>query len=259
MISKRIYPAFAMIVSVMLLLMSNVTVFAISGSEIDMDETGSISITIKYENNPVAGGSLTLYNVASISLDDGNLSYVLTSDFLDFETDFSDISSDTFAKDLKNYADANKLEGKTEEVDEDGKVLFEGLNLGLYLMVQKDAADGYYEMNPFVVSVPDESMGKVVYNVDASPKTEIIRKPVEPPETETTTVVPTTTAYNVNAPTGAPTPTVPTATTALAVIPQTGLLIWPVLLLAMVGFLLMAIGWRLKMTAKVDMRASNEA
>ena len=253
MISKRIYPAFAMIVSVMLLLMSNVTVFAVSGSEIDMDETGSISITIKYENNPVAGGSLTLYNVASISLDDGNLSYVLTSDFSEFETDFSDISSDTFAKDLKNYADANKLEGKTEEVDEDGKVLFEGLNLGLYLMVQKDAADGYYEMNPFVVSVPDESMGKVVYNVDASPKTEIIRKPVEPPETETTTVVPTTTAYNVNAPTGAPTPTVPT------VIPQTGLLIWPVLLLAMVGFLLMAIGWRLKMTAKVDMRASNEA
>lgn len=253
MISKRIYPAFAMIVSVMLLLMSNVTVFAVSGSEIDMDETGSISITIKYENNPVAGGSLTLYNVASISLDDGNLSYVLTSDFSEFETDFSDISSDTFAKDLKNYADANKLEGKTEEVDEDGKVSFEGLNLGLYLMVQKDAADGYYEMNPFVVSVPDESMGKVVYNVDASPKTEIIRKPVEPPETETTTVVPTTTAYNVNAPAGAPTPTVPT------VIPQTGLLIWPVLLLAMVGLLLMAIGWRLKMTAKVDMRASNEA
>lgn len=253
MVLKKIYPAFAVMLAVMIVLVNHVSVFAISGSEIDMDETGSISITIKYENNPVAGGSLTLYNVASISLDDGNLSYVLTSDFLDFETDFSDISSDTFAKDLKNYADANKLEGKTEEVDEDGKVSFEGLNLGLYLMVQKDAADGYYEMNPFVVSVPDESMGKVVYNVDASPKTEIIRKPVEPPETETTTVVPTTTAYNVNAPTGAPTPTVPT------VIPQTGLLIWPVLLLAMVGFLLMAIGWRLKMTAKVDMRASNEA
>lgn len=253
MVLKKIYPAFAVMLAVMIVLVNHVSVFAISGSEIDMDETGSISITIKYENNQVAGGSLTLYNVASISLDDGNLSYVLTSDFLDFETDFSDISSDTFAKDLKNYADANKLEGKTEEVDEDGKVSFEGLNLGLYLMVQKDAADGYYEMNPFVVSVPDESMGKVVYNVDASPKTEIIRKPVEPPETETTTVVPTTTAYNVNAPTGAPTPTVPT------VIPQTGLLIWPVLLLAMVGFLLMAIGWRLKMTAKVDMRASNEA
>lgn len=253
MVLKKIYPAFAVMLAVMIVLVNHVSVFAISGSEIDMDETGSISITIKYENNPVAGGSLTLYNVASISLDDGNLSYVLTSDFLDFETDFSDISSDTFAKDLKNYADANKLEGKTEEVDEDGKVSFEGLNLGLYLMVQKDAADGYYEMNPFVVSVPDESMGKVVYNVDASPKTEIIRKPVEPPETETTTVVPTTTAYNVNAPAGAPTPTVPT------VIPQTGLLIWPVLLLAMVGFLLMAIGWRLKMTAKVDMRASNEA
>ena len=253
MVLKKIYPAFAVMLAVMIVLVNHVSVFAISGSEIDMDETGSISITIKYENNPVAGGSLTLYNVASISLDDGNLSYVLTSDFSEFETDFSDISSDTFAKDLKNYADANKLEGKTEEVDEDGKVLFEGLNLGLYLMVQKDAADGYYEMNPFVVSVPDESMGKVVYNVDASPKTEIIRKPVEPPETETTTVVPTTTAYNVNAPTGAPTPTVPT------VIPQTGLLIWPVLLLAMVGLLLMAIGWRLKMTAKVDMRASNEA
>lgn len=253
MVLKKIYPAFAVMLAVMIVLVNHVSVFAISGSEIDMDETGSISITIKYENNPVAGGSLTLYNVASISLDGGNLSYVLTSDFLDFETDFSDISSDTFAKDLKNYADANKLEGKTEEVDEDGKVSFEGLNLGLYLMVQKDAADGYYEMNPFVVSVPDESMGKVVYNVDASPKTEIIRKPVEPPETETTTVVPTTTAYNVNAPAGAPTPTVPT------VIPQTGLLIWPVLLLAMVGLLLMAIGWRLKMTAKVDMRASNEA
>lgn len=253
MVLKKIYPAFAVMLAVMIVLVNHVSVFAISGSEIDMDETGSISITIKYENNPVAGGSLTLYNVASISLDDGNLSYVLTSDFLDFETDFSDISSDTFAKDLKDYADTNKLEGKTEEVDEDGKVSFEGLNLGLYLMVQKDAADGYYEMNPFVVSVPDESMGKVVYNVDASPKTEIIRKPVEPPETETTTVVPTTTAYNVNAPAGAPTPTVPT------VIPQTGLLIWPVLLLAMVGLLLMAIGWRLKMTAKVDMRASNEA
>ena len=78
MVLKKIYPAFAVMLAVMIVLVNHVSVFAISGSEIDMDETGSISITIKYENNPVAGGSLTLYNVASISLDDGNLSYVLT-------------------------------------------------------------------------------------------------------------------------------------------------------------------------------------
>ena len=260
MVLKKIYPAFAVVLSVMLLLINNVTIFAISGSEIDMDQTGSISITIKYDDEPVAGGSLTLYKVASISLDDGNLSYLPTSEFEGFESDFSDALDSKLADELKDYVDEKKLEGTIKEFDDNGKISYEGLELGLYLMIQREAADGFYELNPFLVSVPGETEdGIVLYNVDASPKVEIVAKPgelVEPETTveEETTKQPEDTPSGISAPSSVPTPSTPVIT-----IPQTGLLIWPVILLAMVGILLIAIGWRIKMPSKLNMRSNNEA
>ena len=56
---------------------TNVTmVHALTYQDVDIDETGSISITIKYDDNPVAGGTVTLYQVANMQLDEkGDLQF----------------------------------------------------------------------------------------------------------------------------------------------------------------------------------------
>ena len=70
---------------------TNVTmVHALTYQDVDIDETGSISITIKYDDNPVAGGSVTLYQVASMQLDEnGDLQFVLTQDYESFDGDLT--------------------------------------------------------------------------------------------------------------------------------------------------------------------------
>lgn len=73
-------------------------------------------------------------------------------------------------------------------MDKDGEIAFTGLELGLYLLVQHKAAKGYETAAPFLVSVPMEEDGVLRYDVDASPKVELEKKP-EP--TSTTPPAPT--------------------------------------------------------------------
>ena len=60
--------------------------------------------------------------------------------------------------------------GTTKTVDADGNAAFEDLELGLYLIVQSKASNGYAPIKPFLVSLPMAENGKWNYEVDASPK-----------------------------------------------------------------------------------------
>lgn len=148
----------------------------------DFTKTGEIKILLTdMDDDVVKGGTLTLYKVADIKVVDGNYAYVLNDDFAGSGESLDDIGSASLAERLADYADDNRFTCVTKTIGSDGRVSFDDLELGLYLLVQYEAAYGYYKLNPFLVSVPQVDGEEYVYEVDASPKVEADDKPTPPP------------------------------------------------------------------------------
>lgn len=182
---------------------------------IDFDRTGSILVTMEYEDEPVAGGSMTLYHVAVPVWQEDKYIFEYTNDFSDCLLSLDDLATQGAANDFVEYAIDHDLLGKKKEINEDGEVLFEDVKLGLYLLVQEDAAKGYFAASPFLISVPMNADEGWIYDVDATPKVALEREPE---------------------PSTPPTP---------PDIPQTGQLKWPIPVLIVAGLALFAIGWAL--------------
>lgn len=133
--------------------------------------TGTIRVTLYDSANDKAlsGGKLTLYRVAEVKRQNGNLSYEYCGDFYGCGIALGDLTDSTLAAQLQEYL-PQSAEGTTKTIDADGNVTFCGLELGLYLIVQTEASKGYEPINPFLVSLPMAEDGKWNYAVDASPK-----------------------------------------------------------------------------------------
>lgn len=208
------------------------TVTAHAHEAVDMSRTGSITVTMRYNKNPVRDGKLTIYQVAKVQEDDGNYSLVLTDAFaksgVSLDIDNMDASAlAKTAKDLSSYVTKEKLSGEILTINNEGTVTARDLALGLYLVVQTKAAEGYNAVSPFLVSVPMNEDGHYIYAVDATPKLEQItkRRSTTPPQTPGTSKTPGVTGSRL---------------------PQTGQLSWPVPVLSGLGLLLVALGWSLR-------------
>ncbi len=195
------------------------------------NENGSIEVVMKKsDGTAVGGGSLTIYQVGKVETEDGNYYFKIVEEFKGSNVDLSnvDLSNKTtdaaLAKKLAEYAKKQKLSGKEKKtINTNGKVTFSNLKMGLYLLVQNEAASGYDKVNPFLVSLPhlNEKTGKYEYAVSASPK-------VGP-------VTPTTATSSTK-----PDPKDPPLQSKL---PQTGQLNWPIPLLSVSGISLFTVGW----------------
>lgn len=192
----------------------------------DTSRKGSIQISMHMGETAVGGGTLALYRIGDVWENDGNYDFVLTGAFADSGVSLADIQSSGTAKELADYAADHGLAGVTGEIGSDGQVSFDGLELGLYLLVQEEAALGYNKAEPFLVSVPMMEDGSYIYSVDASPKVELTK--VSEPEK--------------------PKPEKPTGSK----LPQTGQLNWPVFVLAVSGVLLFSMGWMLRFGKRRD-------
>lgn len=203
------------------------TVTAYAHEAVDMSRTGSITVTMKYNGNLVSGGELTLYRVAEVQEDDGNYSFALTEEFeesgvtLDID-DMDDSALAKIAEDLKSYVTQKWLSGETVTIGSNGTVTVGDRALGLYLVVQNKAAEGYNAALPFLVSVPMNESGSYVYDVNATPKVGVVKE-TEPGK-----------------------PTTPTEPT----LPQTGQLNWPVPAMAGLGLCLLFVGLVLRSGGK---------
>lgn len=205
-----------------LMLLGAVSMTALAHEVPDFDRPGSISITMEYREEPVAGGSLTLYRVADVDTHNGDYFFTYTADFAECEIPVTELSSANIASELASIARDKKITGITQTMDKDGKTTFSDLEIGLYLLVQEKAASGYKKVNPFLVSVPYNDNGHYIYDVDTAPKN------LPGPETEPTTA-----------------PTKPSDR-----LPQTGQTNWPVPVMAAVGMLLVMAGFCLKASGR---------
>lgn len=217
----------ALVITVWLWCGMSVTVFAQALP--DMSRTGSVTVTMRQGTTPVSGGTLTLYRVGAVKQENGDCLFVLTGDFVDGGETLDDVSSAELAERLAGFADDHDLDGNVREISEEGEVCFADLELGLYLLVQEQAADGYAAINPFLVSVPLAEEGHYLYDVDASPKVALIH---------TTLTTQTTSASSGTQPSRADTTGLSGTTTAHDITPEqpsTGESAWPLMALALLS------------------------
>ncbi|MBQ2730298.1 MAG: hypothetical protein IJF69_05940 [Clostridia bacterium] len=190
----------------------------IAGEEPDVNRKGSISVSMTYEGKAVGGGELTLYRVAQVHEENGaDYSFVYTADYAGCSVKEETLTASDVAGELCSYTQKNGIDGITLEPGKDGKATAENLELGLYLVVQTKAAEGFTKVEPFVVTVPQFDGESYMYSVDATPKIDKM------PETVVTT---------------AP----PEETTPPDKLPQTGLNNVPVPVLAVIGLAFVTFG-----------------
>lgn len=226
--------------------------------------TGSIHVNLydSTNNKALSGGELTVYRVAEVQRRNGNLSFEYCGDFDGCAIELGDLTDSTLAGQLQEYLSDN-AEGTVREVDANGNVNFDDLELGLYLVVQTKASKGYKPVNSFLVSLPMAEDGEWNYEVDASPKvgayTPEPETPPSPPDKPDTPENPDNpdnpvSPGNPDNPVSPGTPDNPVAPGSPdnpvlpghpdhPVLPQTGQLNWPIPMMAVSGMLLFAYGW----------------
>ncbi len=147
---------------------------------LDLGREGSISVTFRYDGVAVTDGALTIYRVADMVLDDGNEAYVYTDAYADCGYSLEDVTVAQLAADLAAYTQEQGIAGTEAEIGTDGTVTFADLSAGLYLVMQTTDSTGYYTIDSFLVTLPQDENGEWVSDVDASPKVEVQPKPEEP-------------------------------------------------------------------------------
>lgn len=182
----------------------------------DKSRKGSITIAMQYNGAAVAGGTITAYRVGDICETDGNYSFAKTAAMQGFDGSYQDISSADLAQAAAAFVTQNNVPAYAVAHNENGQAAFRDMELGLYLLVQTEASDGYEPLHPFMVTVPMNENGRYQYEINAAGKFQLTPKqrpalPDKPQEPQ---------------------------------LPQTGQLNWPVPLLAILGLCLFAVGWR---------------
>lgn len=151
-------------------------------SNFDLNQTGSIQITLRDQKYPedTIGGTLELFRVADAVTVDSNLSFVLTAEFAGSGVTLTDVNASGLPQQLAAYAQNNGLAGTAVQANKNGNFSFTGLSAGLYLVTQSQTEEGYYPVAPFLVSMPMYSaeQGGWIYSIEAGPK---VQRPSQEP------------------------------------------------------------------------------
>lgn len=158
--------------TVLLIFACSFTAFA---QDFDPEKTGAISVTLteQHDKEPIVGAELSVYYVATVRMNtNGNLSYIYTDAFENSGIDMDDPS-------LEIKLDAFVLERNVSSIkittDENGTAICKDLALGLYFIRQTGTVEGFAPCTPFMVTIPGMNADGYVYEVNASPKTEVAR------------------------------------------------------------------------------------
>ena len=208
----------AFFLSAVLLLSLCVTV--IFGHEApDLGKKGTITIQWKFQDKALPDGALRAFQIGTLQDIDGDFSFAPLSAFED-----KDLSEENLTPEL-----AKELAGMVKTSDgimpssfEDGVVTFDGLELGLYLIVQTKNLFVYEKITPFLVSVPLWDEDHYLYEIGVSEKFELKKRPSVPDS-----------------------PDEPGDT-----LPQTGQVKWPVPVLLTIGLMLIVSGATLRRKSK---------
>lgn len=232
-----------------LLLVAVALLCQVTAGALDLTREGSIELTIQSgKGSPVNRVEVTLYQVGTVYTENNNLYYEALEGLGSVELNglTAAQNQETAAALLEKVEDMDGIASWEAKTEKDGTVAFEGLELGVYLAAQTNYNVNYLDFAPFLVYLPATSAdgSEWEYEIQAVPKVEV--RPDDGGEPEEPEVIP-----DPEVPTDPgepevviPEPEVPTT------LPQTGMLMWPIPLMAMAGVVLFAAGWSLEKKAR---------
>lgn len=184
-----------------------------------LHEDGSLTLTLTYDGQPLTTGKVNILRVAAVEKIsekqyDFRLHTALGGRILTQE----ECTDPEIAKELLKQAKTMFADQILTSPISNGAAAFGKLDAGLYLVWQeeKDACEGLYAFQPFMISVPRWDKDHYTMHVVAAPKVPLL--PTEPP------------------------PPPPSEPPPPPDIPQTGQLNWPVPAMVIIGLTLVIMG-----------------
>ena len=141
---------------------------------VDFSKKGSISITLSAssDNTKVNGANITIYKLADASEKDHNLTFKYHDDL---NTCQSDLENGNITNEVLECVKESKVFSLENLTDVNGNVKFSDLDLGLYLITQTNQVEGYSKIKPFLIMIPEILDNSWNYNIEATPKVDIVR------------------------------------------------------------------------------------
>lgn len=161
--------------SILLLMLFTFCANILSVNALDFTKKGSIEITLieKEEQTKINGAELTIYKIADAKEENHNLAFEYVNELSDCKVSLDNLDNDNISEEINKCLN-DSVKG-ISLVTEDGKVNFEDLDLGLYLVKQTNKVEGYSVITPYLVMIPRVINDEWTYNVTSKPKTDIIR------------------------------------------------------------------------------------
>ena len=173
--TKRIFALFLAVAAVFVF---RATAYA--SQEPDLEQPGSITLTLEWEGEPLNGGSFVLYPVGIFEKQGGDYAFALLPELAEHSLTLENGPDAETAAAIAEAVETLKLEGYSAAVTE-GKAFFGELKPGLFLVVQQEPVPGFAAMEPFLISLPVPQGEGYVYDLVAAPKTSLEPEPTEPP------------------------------------------------------------------------------
>lgn len=159
-------------VTLLLIFACCATAFA---EEFDQYKRGAISVTLTEgkQNEPIVGAELSVYHIADVTINwEGKLIYEYTNEFKKMNVAMGEAK---FVEQVDAYISHHDIPFGKIVTDANGTAVCGDLPLGLYFIRQTETVEGFAPCTPFLVTVPSQEGNGYVYDVNASPKTEVER------------------------------------------------------------------------------------
>lgn len=147
-----------------------------STQNVDFTKKGSIEITLteKNENTPIEGVEITIYHVANAILENNNLSFELSEQITKCDSSLTNANDKELIKKVSK-CNLEEIPSYKSITNNKGKVNFDNLILGLYLVKQTNIVEGYSNIDSFLIMIPKEIEKNWTYNIKSEPKTEVYK------------------------------------------------------------------------------------
>ena len=187
------------------------------------EERGSLTLrcvfSVEGGVRVLSGDEYSLVKIADASITESSVVYRTREQFSSYDCNWQKQAASKMndkAKALAYYCEKNHLYTASAVTDNRGELIFDDLEVGLYLVArtQTASANRDFTTDPLLVFIPQSVNGEEIYEVVSTPK------------------------YSYSSPGSSDTPDPPSDGS----LPQTGQLMWPVTLMAVLGCLLILSG-----------------
>lgn len=166
-----------LIITLLLLFVSSLSVSANTNNIVDFSKKGFVSITLKEssEEIPVENAELSIFKIATVTDKNNNLFFEYIEELKNCQADLTNLENTKLTDEILKCIKDKEINSIKEITNEEGNAIFTDLDLGLYLVMQTNAVNGYSKIDPFLITIPKEQEGIWTYDIEAEPKVDIIR------------------------------------------------------------------------------------